>query len=202
MIRTSVCPPCPHRMAFPTCEESLWMGPICGVYFKLRGAPKKSVWERRTQTGSRDVWEQMKSCNVSQGNKEKQCRYMLGVNRYCNRGFLEKHYCIINTLLVEFKLCWSVQAGRQWSFRPACALYATIQSASANKAWTLTVRWNTLLPPCVTRTGNLPASLIEDRLLCPKAVWVLMIRLNMVLQQHKRQQVKYHSVLLEMFYFM
>lgn len=126
----------------------------------------------------------MKSCNVSQGYKEKQClyMYMLRVNRYCNRGFLEKHYCLINTILVEFKLCWSVQAGRQWSFRPACALYATIQSASANKAWTLTVRWNNLLPPCVTRTCNLPASLIEDRLLCPEAMSVLMIRLNIVLE--------------------
>lgn len=174
------------------------MGPICRVYFKLRGAPKRACEKdahklAAVMFGSK--WSPAMSARVTKRNSVGTC----SESTVCNRGFLEKHYCIINTLLVEFKLCWSVQAGRQWSFRPACALYATIQSASANKAWTLTVRWNNLLPPCVTRTGNLPASLIEDRLLCPKAVWVLMIRLNMVLQQHKRQQVKCHSVFLETF---
>lgn len=87
----------------------------------------------------------------------------------CFLDFLEKHYYIINTLLVEFKLCWSVQAGRQagsdGSFRPVCAFYGTIQSSKICRQRQITKRERWLCAGTISYHCVLPEHVICQWLL-------------------------------------
>ena len=85
------------------------MGPICGVYSKLRagGATERVRVRQRMQemlTSDSHELEAMMFCykqipvdHVSRGSTMKM--------PLCDQAFLEQHNCIINTLLMESELC-------------------------------------------------------------------------------------------------
>lgn len=192
-------------MAFSTCEGSLKMGPICGVYFKLKGATKRvcvrqAVEEMFTSNiqklaASELLWAM--SARVT----EKQCLHVISQSQQLMQPGISG-----NTLLYNKTLFWwnlncadTVQAGSDGSVRAVCTLYGTIQSSKICRQHQITKRecwqcagticYHCVLPEHVIYqwgssrwTEAVKSSFIENNLFCPEAMSVLKIRLNSMME--------------------
>lgn len=146
-------PPCLHRMAYSTCEGSLKMGPICGVYFKLSVATKRVCVRQAVQemfTSSTQKPAAAVCCNkwipvghVSQGNTQKQCLYAIAPSQQLMQPGLSRKALLYNThstggiwiVLIQYR-----QARSDGSFRAMCTLYGAIQSSKICRQHQITKR--------------------------------------------------------------
>lgn len=188
------------------------MGPICGVYFKLRAATIRAcergsggtVHLRHTETSS--LW--CFAANellwaMSAGVTQKQCLCMIAQSQQLMQLGLSGKARLYNKqfsggiwiVLIQYRLAGR-RACSDESFRAVYALCGTIQSSKICRQHQITKHehwlWAGTIPYCCVLPEHVICqressrwtekaarwSHIEDNLLCPEAMLVLIIRLN------------------------